>query len=408
MRRTLGLAALSLAGLALLDGGHAAQLVTIVARPPVLVQTPARAASVTDPALAPAITAPTSPRGHGESWTQSAADTSGVAQRPLDDDVLAAYFEAVAASPSDCHLPVSLLMAIGQVESGNLAGHPIDASHRATPPILGPALDGTPWRAVPDTDAGRLDGDNRWDRAVGPMQFIPASWRVAGVDMDGDGQRDPQDIYDAAGATMVYLCAGSRDLATPAGLRDAVLGFNHSAAYLQLVLRWKQAFDTTTDTASPWSTATFLGGPGTGPGAAPDAAVARNSRRPADKTPADAMASPPGNVHGLSPVAPPSRPLPAPGPVSPPHSTPDPTPPSSDSPTPAPPQPEPTTPAPDPVTEPPPTPTELPPCPTPTVSATPEVVDPPVIDPIDPATCLPVPTPSATETTGQPPSPAGG
>ena len=81
-----------------------------------------------------------------------------------------------------------------------------------------------------DTDGGRLDGDTTWDRAVGPMQFLPSTWRTFGVDGDGDGVADPQDVEDASASTAAYLCYGGRDL--PAGgLRTAILSYNHSAAY---------------------------------------------------------------------------------------------------------------------------------------------------------------------------------
>ena len=91
------------------------------------------------------------------------------------------------------------------------------------PAILGPRLTGHGATSrIDDTDAGLLDGDQRFDRAVGPMQFIPSTWTVVGVDADGDGRRDPQDIDDASLATAVYLCSGTDDLATrrgPAGRR---------------------------------------------------------------------------------------------------------------------------------------------------------------------------------------------
>jgi hypothetical protein len=170
--------------------------------------------------------------------------TAGRDPAAVSAAVLGAYRLAVQVAPTSCHLPITLLLAIGQVESANLAGHGIDERHRAAPAVIGPVLDGSHgYAAVPDTDGGRLDGDRRWDRAVGPMQFIPSTWRLAGVDMDVDGVRDPQDIEDAAGAAMVYLCANGRDLATAAGLRTAILSYNHSAAYLALVLAWKHAYD---------------------------------------------------------------------------------------------------------------------------------------------------------------------
>ena len=195
--------------------------------------------------------APASVTGHGLGDLSAHAVVPALAQRLLPSDLLAAYWRAAEVAPARCHLPVTVLMAIGQVESGNLAGHRIDASHRVVPSIVGPVLDGSPFRAIRDTDAGRLDGDATWDRAVGPMQFVPASWRVAGVDMDGDDRRDPQDVYDAAGAAMVYLCVGDRDLSTYAGLRSAILAYNHSRAYLRLVLRWKRAFDAASASPDP-------------------------------------------------------------------------------------------------------------------------------------------------------------
>ena len=81
----------------------------------------------------------------------------------------------------------------------------------ARPGIYGIALNGsnnTP--EIRDTDAGQYDNDTRYDRAVGPMQFIPSTWSVVGVDGDSDGSRNPQDIDDAALATAVYLCSGER------------------------------------------------------------------------------------------------------------------------------------------------------------------------------------------------------
>ena len=127
-------------------------------------------------------------------------------------------------------------------------GQPGGAADRCATPcgpgVLGPVLDGSDYAAIPDTDNGRWDGHRTWDRALGPLQLLPASWRVAGMDADGDGRRDPQNVYDAAGAAMVYLCDGGRDLGTRKGLEEAVLAYNHSRDYLRLVLAWKTVFDT--------------------------------------------------------------------------------------------------------------------------------------------------------------------
>ena len=167
--------------------------------------------------------------------------TAGTAvQADIADVLLDAYRAAVTRSPADCHLPVSLLAAIGQVESGSLVGRPIDRAHRTS--VLGPVLDGNGYAAIPDTDGGHWDGDAKWDRAVGPMQFVPGTWRTFGVDADGDGVANPQDVEDAAAGTAAYLCYGGRDLSDPAGLRTAILSYNHSVAYLRLVLTYQQRF----------------------------------------------------------------------------------------------------------------------------------------------------------------------
>jgi len=150
--------------------------------------------------------------------------------------LMAAYQQAVTAAPASCHLPLSLLAAIGQVESGSLAGRTLTASHRVVPPVIGPALNGVGVAAIPDSDGGVLDADSGWDHAVGPMQFLPGSWRTWGRDGDGDGIADPQDVEDAAAAAGALLCAAGGDLAESGGLRRAILAYNQSSAYLQSVL----------------------------------------------------------------------------------------------------------------------------------------------------------------------------
>ena len=153
-----------------------------------------------------------------------------------------AYRAAADAAPLSCHLPVALLAAIGQIESGSAGGRQIGADHRVNPPIYGPVLDGGPFAAIRDTDGGLFDGDTSWDRAVGPMQFVPGTWWSAGVDGDGDGLADPQNVYDAAHAAAGYLCRANRDLSQERDLRAAIWSYNHSSEYVTAVIRWMQYF----------------------------------------------------------------------------------------------------------------------------------------------------------------------
>ncbi|HEX3929450.1 MAG TPA: lytic transglycosylase domain-containing protein [Nocardioides sp.] len=161
---------------------------------------------------------------------------------------LAAYQRAAtvidAADPT-CHLPWQLVAAIGRVESdhGRAQGNVLNDRGIDKPGIYGPVLDGRHGTVlIKDTDAGQYDHDTAYDRAVGPMQFIPSTWAIVGVDADNDGQRDPQDINDASLASAVYLCSGTDDLSTTAGQQAAVYRYNHSKQYVSLVLAIERAY----------------------------------------------------------------------------------------------------------------------------------------------------------------------
>jgi len=161
---------------------------------------------------------------------------------------LAAYqrsAQVIDTADPTCHLSWPLLGAIGRVESdhGRYGGSRLSSNGIDTPSVYGIELDGQNGvAAIRDTDAGRYDDDPVWDRAVGPMQFIPSTWAVVGVDGDGDGIRNPQDINDAALATAVYLCSGSENLSTTPGQRAAVYRYNHNHAYVNLVLAIMRAY----------------------------------------------------------------------------------------------------------------------------------------------------------------------
>jgi membrane-bound lytic murein transglycosylase B len=161
---------------------------------------------------------------------------------------LTAYQRAesiINAADTSCHLPWQLIAAIGRVESdhGRTNGNSLDGNGLARPGIYGIALNGKQGTTlISDTDAGLLDNDEEFDRAVGPMQFIPSTWAVVGVDADGDAERNPQDIDDAALATAVYLCSGEDDLSGDEGQRAAVFRYNHSQEYVDLVMAFYQAY----------------------------------------------------------------------------------------------------------------------------------------------------------------------
>jgi hypothetical protein len=171
------------------------------------------------------------------------ASTSGIPAAALS-----AYQRSetvINSADRSCSLPWQLVAAIGRVESdhGRANGNTLGDDGVASPGIFGIALNGSNnTQAIRDTDAGQYDSDAKWDRAVGPMQFIPSTWSVVGVDGDNDGERNPQDIDDAALASAVYLCSGRDDLATETGLRSAIFRYNHSDSYVDLVLSFMEAY----------------------------------------------------------------------------------------------------------------------------------------------------------------------
>ena len=224
------------------------------------------------------------PASVGDAVTRAAALTPGSASS-IPQAALSAYQRAEAVinkADRGCALPWELIAAIGRVESdhGRYGGNTLDDQGVARPGIYGIPLNGkNNTQSIADTDAGQYDDDTRWDRAVGPMQFIPSTWSVVGVDGDSDGTRNPQDIDDAALATAVYLCSGDDDLSEEKGQRASVYRYNHSNDYVDLVLSIMQSYMDGDFSAVPTSVLTSgvitPETKGTGGGTAAAARVAR-------------------------------------------------------------------------------------------------------------------------------------
>lgn len=159
---------------------------------------------------------------------------------------LAAYKNAadvLAGEQPGCHIDWALIASIGRIESNHARGGYVDAAGNTLEPILGPVLNGAgPFAAIPDTDQGRFDGDKVWDRAVGPTQFIPGTWNGYASDGNGDGESNPNNIFDAALGTGRYLCSGGLDVTSPDQLRAAIFRYNHSDTYVNTVILWAEAY----------------------------------------------------------------------------------------------------------------------------------------------------------------------
>src|SRR3954451_3085156 len=226
---------------------------------------------------------------------------SGLAANGIPNVALNAYRVAATRmtnSSPDCGIDWSLLAGIGRIESnhGRFGGATLNSDGTSTPAIKGPPLNGGQFAFIRDTDGGSFDGDSSVDRAVGPMQFIPSTWRAYGADADGNGKADPFNINDAALAAAHYLCVAGGNLRTDAGQRDAVMAYNHSDSYVNEVLALAHAYasgipvadiplvgNTTGPVPPPgaFGTARYAGGPAA-PG--PALGASDNSSSPPDQT----------------------------------------------------------------------------------------------------------------------------
>ncbi|WP_395639816.1 hypothetical protein [Pseudolysinimonas sp.] len=169
-------------------------------------------------------------------WVVATSEATGIPVRAL-----AGYAGAVLAKASampECGISWNTLAAIGATESdhGRHGGSAVEEDGTVTPPIYGvPLAGGEGIEHIPDSDGGTLDGDTEFDRAVGPFQLIPQTWRNWHTDGNGDGVEDPHNIDDAAMATVNYLCRVSVGIDTEEGWIAAVSGFNSPQSYRDTV-----------------------------------------------------------------------------------------------------------------------------------------------------------------------------
>ena len=119
--------------------------------------------------------------------TAQPAASSAAASIPSD------YLADFKAAGTEYGIPWTVLAAIGEVESGD----------------------------------GQDDGPSSAG-ALGPMQFLPSTWKLYG---DGGNIMDPADAIPAAARLLVASGA-------PGNLQQAVFSYNHSSAYVTDVLSW--------------------------------------------------------------------------------------------------------------------------------------------------------------------------
>ncbi len=154
---------------------------------------------------------------------------SAKALEEIPASLLPVYMNAATTCPG---LPWQVLAAIGFIESGHGSSRLDPLTGQVTPPILGPALDGTGGVArVPDRTMP--DG---WAHALGPMQFLSTNWSSWGRSAPGrpiGAAPDVHNAWDAIYTAAAYLCGGAQEISD---LDAAILRYNRSYAYLDAVM----------------------------------------------------------------------------------------------------------------------------------------------------------------------------
>ncbi|MFG2885738.1 lytic transglycosylase domain-containing protein [Streptomyces sp. NPDC048297] len=204
-------------------------------------------------ALTSAIAADQDDQNRQTAYTAGTAQGVPASVKGIPQVMLSAYTNAASRittlRPNCTGMRWSVLAGIGKAESNHAAGRHIAGNGAITPRIIGARLNGTGaggnTSSFTDTDNGTWDSDTAYDRAVGPMQFLPSTWDgPTGQDGNNDGVKDPHNAFDAALGTAVYLCGnGHSDLSDDTQLRKAVLRYNHASWYADEVLQNVHQYD---------------------------------------------------------------------------------------------------------------------------------------------------------------------
>lgn len=178
--------------------------------------------------------------GHfGDSTLNSNGHTTEIIRGPaLDGRILegAEFLEEGATAPEASNRTESTPVPPAAPDASATAAAPADSAGDSAADGTDDAVAAAPvpvikrLALIEDTDGGELDRDTTYDRAVGPMQFIPQTWRTYKADANADENSDPQNMYDAALASARYLCTAS-SMATDEGRKTAFFAYNHDEEY---------------------------------------------------------------------------------------------------------------------------------------------------------------------------------
>lgn len=110
------------------------------------------------------------------------------------------------------------------------------ALYRSAASAVCPGLSWSVLAAIGQVESGHgRDTSTSYAGAMGPMQFLPATFAAYAVDGDHDGVASIMDPADAIFTAARYLCANGAATG-PAALANAIFHYNHADWYVQMVL----------------------------------------------------------------------------------------------------------------------------------------------------------------------------
>ncbi|MGH3217924.1 MAG: NlpC/P60 family protein [Streptosporangiaceae bacterium] len=182
-----------------------------------------------------------------------------------------------AAAALAAGLPLALVLlvittpAAGQASANLAGGASLRALNGIPPAYLALYLNaartcpGLPWAVL--AGIGEVESNHGQSRAPGvrsgansagaegPMQFEPSTFAQYAVNADHPAPLSPYDPADAIYTAAAMLCATGAGSGTPAGIRQAIYGYNHSQSYVSDVLAWAACY---TSPAPPSAAATAI------------------------------------------------------------------------------------------------------------------------------------------------------
>ncbi|MDQ2826416.1 MAG: lytic transglycosylase domain-containing protein [Actinomycetota bacterium] len=184
-------------------------------------------------------------------------------------DALGALHQQMAAVADDLTASTGLLDALGAAEPSALALADIPAPMLALYRRAASTCPGLAWSVLAavgsvETSHGRAQlpgvrtGANSAG-AMGPMQFLAATWTTYGADGDGDGVIDVYNPADAILGAARYLCASGAG--QPAGLVAAIWAYNHADWYVEAVLEVAAGYGAPSLAAAPVVAAVLVDSP---------------------------------------------------------------------------------------------------------------------------------------------------